>query len=76
MSVLRRDDISVDGNSGFGEEATEGSELGVGVGVGIGAGAGLFDFGRWLHSDGTAAAATVTDGEERGLLRILLGFEN
>lgn len=75
MSVLRRDDISVDGNSGFGEEATEGSELG--VGVGIGAGAGLFDFGRWLHSDGTAAAAaTVTDGEERGLLRILLGFEN
>lgn len=35
MSVLRRDDVSVNGDIGFGEETAEGGEFGVGVGVGI-----------------------------------------
>lgn len=64
MSVLRRDDVSVDGNIGFREEVSEGGELGVGFGIGT----GLSDFGRRLHSDGTA----IADGEERGLS---MGFE-
>lgn len=61
MSILRRDDVGVDGGLGFGEEAAERSELGIG---GVGIGAVLSDFGGGFDSDGTA----IADGEERAWL--------
>lgn len=64
MSVLRRDDVSVDGDIGIGEEAAEGGEFGVGVGIG---GTVFTEVGRRFSCDGSA----VTDGEERGFV----GFE-
>jgi hypothetical protein len=43
VSVLRRDDVGVDGNIGFGEETAEGGEFGVGI-----SGRVFTEIGRWF----------------------------
>ena len=58
MSVLGRDDVSVNVYSGFGEEVSERGELGVKLGFG----ADFFDLGRGFHFEGAAA---IANGEER-----------
>jgi len=58
VSVLGRDDVSVNVYSGFGEEVSERGELGVKLGFG----ADFFDLGRGFHFEGAAA---IANGEER-----------
>lgn len=70
MSVLRRDDVSVNGDIGFGEETAEGGEFGVGVGIW---GTIFTELGRWFRWDGIGSGA-IADGEERRFV-MFIGFE-
>jgi len=70
MSVLRRDDVSVNGDIGFGEETTEGGEFGVGVGIG---GVVFTELRRWFCGNGTGRGA-IANGEERRFV-MFIGFE-
>lgn len=63
VSVLRRDDVSINGNIGFGEEASECGEFEVGFGIG----AMFWELRRGFGCYGSA----IADGEERefGIVR-------
>ena len=69
VSIVRRDDVSINGDSGFGEELAESGELGVRLGISS-RGTFLSEFGSGLHFDGGAAAAAISDNEGRGLPRL------
>lgn len=70
VSVLRRDNVSVNGDIGFGEETTEGGEFGVGVGI---CGTVFTELRRWFCGNGTGRGA-IADGEERRFV-MFIGFE-
>lgn len=67
MRILRRDDVSVNGNSGFGEKVTYSSYFRVGFGMRT----GLADFRRGFDFEGGAAA--IPNG--KGRLKLVTRFE-